>query len=118
VLDVTASQFERDHHVVAWISLRGALVGFDQAEQISEAVTSIDEGTSIVVDLRSLTALSVAGVSGLRSVIGALIARNDHVVVVTDDVDHRARLVLGDVDTHVSQLQTSEQADAIIARAA
>jgi hypothetical protein len=118
VLHVRLVHLDRHDRRVAWITLHGPLVSFDQADQLLDVTAPLSEGTTAVIDLRDLSAMSIAGVAALRGVLEVVVERGDPVLVVCDDVDHLTRLALGEVDALAPVLSTGAQTDALIADAA
>jgi hypothetical protein len=101
-----------------WVRVCGPLDDHGAVSALQQTVGLLPLGATIVVHVDHDATLSGAGVSGLVALSYQISTDHGRLIIVVEDVDQRAQLVLAEVDRRATLLHSAEQAAQLLGHAA
>ena len=101
-----------------WVRVCGPLDDHGAVSALHQAVGLLPLGATIVLQVDHDAALSDTGVHGLAELSHQVAADHGRLIIVAEDVDQRAQLVLAEVDHRATLLHSAEQAAQLLGHAA
>lgn len=101
-----------------WVRVLGSLDEHGAVTALHEAVGLLPLGATIVVHMDHHGQLAPTGAQGLAELSRHVAADHGRLIIVTDDVDQRAAMVLAEVDQWATLLHSTEQVNQLLGHAA
>lgn len=113
VVDTTAGPVP-----ATWMRVDGPIADSGAVTALHEAVGLLPLGATIVLQMDHDAELDHTGVTGLADLSRKVAADHGRLIIVTEDVDQRAQLVLAEVDRCATLLHSVEQVVQLLGDAA
>lgn len=101
-----------------WVRVQGPLNDKGAVAALHQAVGLLPLGATIVVEMDPDAELADTGAVGLAQLSRTVAADHGRLIIVADDVDQRARMVLAEVDHWATLLHSTQQVEQLLGHAA
>jgi hypothetical protein len=101
-----------------WVRVQGSLNEGGAVTALHEAVGLLPLGATVVVHMDPSSELAASSAEGLAQLSRHVAADHGRLIIVTDDVDQRACMVLAEVDQWATLLHSTDQVHQLLGHAA